>query len=103
MDIAQIADGPPDESIYEAAESFVPERWYSKPQMIKHKEAFAPFSTGPFGCIGKQLAMMEMRTLTARLVLEYDIKLAACQKAEVETIDHFTVHVGELNLVFMKA
>ena len=43
----------PDESIYERALDFCPERWYAKPEMVKHKEAFAPFSTGHYGCIGK--------------------------------------------------
>ena len=71
--------------------------------MIKHREAFAPFSVGPFGCIGKNLAMMEMRTLTARLVLEYDMKLAPGQEAVIATTDHFTVHVGDFNVVFTKA
>lgn len=42
-----------DEDIYTDANAFVPERWYSKPEMIKHPDAFAPFSMGPFGCIGK--------------------------------------------------
>jgi cytochrome P450 len=42
-----------DEDYYENASEFVPERWYSKPEMIKHKNAFAPFSLGPAGCIGK--------------------------------------------------
>jgi cytochrome P450 len=34
------------ESCYENAEQFIPERWYSKPEMIKYKAAFAPFSLG---------------------------------------------------------
>lgn len=42
-----------DEDIYADATSFVPERWYSKPDMIKHADAFAPFSQGPFNCIGR--------------------------------------------------
>ena len=42
-----------DEDNYENALEFVPERWYSKPNMIKHKNAFAPFSLGSEGCIGK--------------------------------------------------
>ncbi|KAK0287192.1 hypothetical protein LTR35_002686 [Friedmanniomyces endolithicus] len=46
-------DRMPDESIYERALEFCPERWYAKPEMVKHKEAFAPFSTGHYGCIGK--------------------------------------------------
>lgn len=42
-----------DEDLYENALDFVPERWFSKPEMIKNKDAFIPFSIGPYGCIGK--------------------------------------------------
>ena len=41
-----IADHMAVESCYENAEEFVPERWFSKPEMIKYKGAFAPFSLG---------------------------------------------------------
>lgn len=34
------------EAVYSKANSFVPERWYQFPDMIKYKDAFAPFSTG---------------------------------------------------------
>lgn len=81
----------------------MPERWYSKPDMIRHKEAFAPFSMGPFGCIGKNLAYMELRTLTARILLEYDFKLAPGEDGTrllTKMKDHFTVDMGSLDLVF---
>ena len=42
-----------DEEFYDNALEFIPERWYSKPEMIKHKNAFAVFSLGSEGCIGK--------------------------------------------------
>lgn len=35
-----------DEAVYAEANSFIPERWYQFPDMIKNKDAFAPFSTG---------------------------------------------------------
>lgn len=38
-----------DPEIYPDPNTFTPERWYSKPEMVKHKDAFAPFSAGPFG------------------------------------------------------
>jgi cytochrome P450 len=34
------------ESCFEQASEFIPERWYSKPEMVKDKSAFAPFSLG---------------------------------------------------------
>ncbi|KAF2769213.1 putative P450 monooxygenase [Teratosphaeria nubilosa] len=95
-----------DESVYERANDFVPERWCSKPTMVKSRDAFAPFSVGPYGCIGKNLALMELRTLTARLVLAYDVKLAPDEDGHrllYETLDHFTLSLGDLDLVFTKA
>jgi len=92
-----------DEASYEDAEKFVPERWYSKPHMVKLKEAFAPFSVGPMGCIGKNLASTELRTLTARLVLEFDVRLAPGQENVIRMKDHITVDVGDIYLVFTKA
>ncbi|TKA38282.1 hypothetical protein B0A54_09222 [Friedmanniomyces endolithicus] len=92
-----------DEASYEDAEKFVPERWYSKPHMVKRKEAFAPFSVGPMGCIGKNLALTELRTLTARLVLEFDVQLAPGQEKVIRMKDHVTVDVGDIFLVFTKA
>lgn len=34
------------ESAFERANEFIPERWYSKPEMVKNKHAFAPFGMG---------------------------------------------------------
>lgn len=61
---------------------------------------------GPFGCIGKNLALIELRTLTARLVLAYDMKLAPGEDGNrllYKTLDHFTVDPGDLDIVFTKA
>ncbi|KAK5121698.1 hypothetical protein LTR85_004870 [Meristemomyces frigidus] len=94
-----------DESIYANANAFVPERWYGKPEMVKHKDAFATFSTGPFGCIGKNLALMELRTLTTRLILDYDVAFAPGEDGHrllFKTLDHFTVNLGNLDLMFTK-
>ena len=92
-----------DEDIYSDADSFVPERWYSKPEMVKNKDAWAPFSSGPMGCIGKSLALMELRTVTARLVNRFDVSLAPGedgQRLMYKTKDHFTTDPGSLDLVF---
>jgi cytochrome P450 len=34
------------EKIYPRAKEFIPERWYSSPNLVPHKEAWAPFSLG---------------------------------------------------------
>ena len=71
--------------------------------MIKYKDAFAPFSMGPFGCIGKSLAYVELRTVTARLINRFDVSLAPGEDGKRiiwETIDHFTVDPGHLDICF---
>lgn len=35
-----------DEEVYESASEFIPERWSTKPEMVRQKEAFAPFTLG---------------------------------------------------------
>ena len=52
------------------------------------------------------VAYMEMRTLTAQLLLAYDVALAPGEdgyKLLYETKDHFTLGLGELSLVFTPA
>ncbi|GAM90407.1 hypothetical protein ANO11243_084500 [Dothideomycetidae sp. 11243] len=92
-----------DEECYENANAFIPERWTTKPEMVKSKEAWAPFSMGPMGCIGKSLAMMELRTVTARLVTRFNVSLAPGEDGHQlfqKTKDHFTLELGDLELVF---
>jgi hypothetical protein len=46
---------------------------------------------------------MQIRTLTARILLEFDVKFAPTEDGKrilTETKDHFTVDVGGLDLVF---
>ena len=91
-----------DPSTYPEPYSFIPDRWYSKPEMVKNKDAWAPFSMGPFGCIGKNLAMMELRTVTTRLVNRFDFRLAPGEDGKrllYATKDHFTVDPGDVDTV----
>ncbi len=52
------------------------------------------------------VAYMEMRTLTAQLLLAYDVALAPGEDGHnllSKTKDHFTLSLGELHLVFSPA
>lgn len=94
-----------DEDHYEKPNDFVPERWYSKPEMIIEKDAFFPFSTGPFGCIGKNLAYMEIRTIVSQLVDQFDISFAPGEDGHrllYKTVDHFTLGMEPLMLQFTR-
>jgi tryprostatin B 6-hydroxylase len=92
-----------DPEIYEDPLRFLPERWSSQESKVKHKDAFAPFSMGPFGCIGKNLALMELRLLTTQLVTKFDLRFAEHEDGSrilTETRDHFTVGAGDLDICF---
>ncbi|KAF2667467.1 cytochrome P450 [Microthyrium microscopicum] len=58
-------------------DSFVPSRWLDEDPRYDHdkKDVLQPFSYGPRNCVGKNLAYMEMRTILARLVWNFDIEL----------------------------
>lgn len=91
------------EKVYSRAQEFYPERWYSEPNMIKNKTSFAPFSIGVYGCIGKPLALLEMRTLITKLIMKYDVAFAPGETGRPlleDTKDHFTLGLADLNLTF---
>lgn len=71
--------------------------------MVKHKGAFVPFLMGPYSCIGKNVALMELRTLTAKILMHYNVSFAPGEdgsRLESESKDHFTMSLAPLDLVF---
>ncbi|KKK24515.1 hypothetical protein ARAM_002351 [Aspergillus rambellii] len=91
------------EEIYPQAETFLPERWYRFPDMVKYKNAFAPFAIGPYSCIGKPLALMNIRTTLARMIYEFDFGFAPSEDGtqfEKNAVEHVTFSMGELKLGF---
>lgn len=84
-------------------DEFIPERWSTQPELILNKTAFFPFSIGKFSCIGKQLALSELRTVIAKMVLEFDVEFAEGEdgsKLINESRDVFTMSNEELKLVW---
>jgi cytochrome P450 len=62
------------------AEDFIPERWLSNDAAdgryaSDKRGASQPFSTGPRGCIGKNLSYFEMRLILANLLWRFDLVL----------------------------
>ncbi|KAI1827403.1 cytochrome P450 monooxygenase-like protein [Xylaria intraflava] len=64
------------ESAWARPQEFLPERWYSQPDLIKDKRAFTPFSTGPRNCPGKNLSYASMRLVAAIIMKEFDVSFA---------------------------
>lgn len=113
-----------DEANYERAEDFVPERWYSRPEMIKNKDAFLTWNIGKFtpimvtgqcvanmtagtnGCIGRALAISEMRNLITHWIQAFkSVRLAPGETGHelvTKSKDHFTMGVTPFHLVFEK-
>ncbi|KAK1585488.1 cytochrome P450 [Colletotrichum navitas] len=91
------------EAVYEKAAEFVPERWYSRPEMIKEPAGYAPFSTGHHGCLGRPLALMEMRLLVAACVSRYNVTFAPGFDGDAfmdNVKDCMSWHMGKLELCF---
>ncbi|KAL3485692.1 cytochrome P450 [Aspergillus germanicus] len=93
------------ELAYERPHDFIPERWYRSPELVKDKAAFAPFSLGSFNCIGRPLALMNLRTTVARVVMEFDVKMAPGENGSRflgNAKDNFVFYLGDLDLVFTR-
>lgn len=76
--------------------TFAPERWFpenkSSIPLELSKKAFHPFSLGSRGCIGKNLAYMEITTVLAQIAYRADWKLASGAESTVDykLAAHFT-------------
>ncbi|KAJ0418348.1 cytochrome P450 [Aspergillus carlsbadensis] len=94
-----------DERVFVQPQEFLPERWTTLPNLVKEPSAFIPFNAGPYSCVGKQLALMELRRVTAEILTRYDVHLAKEQRVNdfLDSFhDTFTLVTGPLELVFEK-
>ncbi|EXJ59969.1 hypothetical protein A1O7_04117 [Cladophialophora yegresii CBS 114405] len=91
-----------DPELYPDPLAFIPERHGSRSAELmpyKNKEVFHPFSTGPMGCIGKNLAYMEVRLVTANIIRDFNVRLAEGETGEKllkGTRDHVSSHPFQL-------
>jgi cytochrome P450 len=86
---------------------FDPTRWM-EPNVVSSemKELFMPFSKGSRACLGKSLAMMELKLITAALLRSYETSLAPTATEDCMTMtDHFLVlpKGGKCELIFSPA
>jgi cytochrome P450 len=68
-----------DERYFSKPDEWIPERWVEsrRPSSFNHNvRAFLPFTTGQYTCLGKNLAYQEVRLFLAKLVRNFDFKLA---------------------------
>ncbi|ORZ04881.1 cytochrome P450 [Lobosporangium transversale] len=72
------------EEYFPQADKYIPERWIPDESPFPPVQDFTyyPFSAGSRNCIGKNLAMMEMRLVLAALVRTYDMELVPNQRED---------------------
>lgn len=64
---------------------------------------FTDIIKGRYGCIGKNLALMELRTVTALLIAKFDVSFAPGENGSnllEKSEDYFTVGLADLMLQF---
>lgn len=91
------------ESSYEKADQFVPERWTTRPDMVKDRTGYAPFLMGRYNCAGKHLAMFEMRFVIASLVKRFEVSFwdgSSERELFAHLKEHLTFSPGKLELRF---
>ncbi|GJJ15315.1 hypothetical protein Clacol_009591 [Clathrus columnatus] len=79
-------------------ERFRPERWLEK-SLSTDPSAWIPFSYGPANCVGRQLALLELRTVICALLKQFTFKFAPDfnpERWEENIRDHFILAKGEL-------
>ncbi|KAI1869841.1 uncharacterized protein JN550_005431 [Neoarthrinium moseri] len=82
---------------------FIPERWYSRPELIIDKRAFAPFSVGARACVGKPLAYTELRLVVANIAHDFDVAFAPYYDSQtmwLDLKDQVTAQPGDVKLIF---
>lgn len=85
--------------------AFLPTRWLpSSPDAPYDRRAFIPFSTGPFSCVGRTFAMMEMKTTIARIIETFDVQFAPGQDGNEflrNSREQVVLEPGELRICFV--
>lgn len=90
---------------FASPDDFIPERWTTKPELILNRSAFFPFLMGPYSCVGKTLAFMELRSVIRRVINEFDVILPEGFVAEEywdDVKDNFTARPPKQKVKFMR-
>ena len=93
-----------DPTAFPNPESFLPERWMApEGPTAEMKLLFMPFSKGTRACLGRNLAMLELKLLTVALLQRYVVAVSTETTAVgMEMVDHFLASpkAGRCDLIF---
>ena len=85
-------------------DAFIPERWLDlgSGKYSTNTSAFVPFSAGPANCVGKNLALLEIRLTVAAILQKFEMRFSReyelCRWEE-DLRDYFVMQIGELPVV----
>lgn len=86
-------------------DEFIPERWTDeRPELLLERKAFIPFGYGVHSCVGKQLALNEMRLIMAKVARDFDVEFGESYdeaKFLSEWMDYAVLKIGALPLKFV--
>lgn len=93
-----------DPRYFEKPDEYIPERWVDWIEGVKDKRAFFPFGYGAHSCVGRQLALNELRAVLAVVCQRWDVILG--EKHDEDTWkkgwkEHGSLQVGELWVRFI--
>ncbi|KAH8804408.1 cytochrome P450 [Xylogone sp. PMI_703] len=95
-----------DATVFDDPETFNPTRWMQEPRDLVQMNLYQmPFSKGTRACLGKNLAMMELKLVVAAVVKQFKIEVADSMKpGDMDMKDHFLTlpACGRCDLVFSK-
>ena len=90
-------------------DTFWPERWLiaeglepATEKLAHNVNAFVPFSFGPYSCVGKTVALQEMRTILCHFIYTLNFRFPARydpQRFEDSLEDQFGIKLGELPVI----
>lgn len=90
---------------FKEPDSFIPERWTTRPDLVIDKRAYHPFLLGPYNCVGKRQAMTVLRITIAYTVWNFDFNFAPGEDGTSihrDMIDQGILKAGPLQCVFNK-
>ncbi|KAM7206084.1 Cytochrome P450 [Naviculisporaceae sp. PSN 640] len=91
------------EDCFERANEFIPERWTTRPEMVRNAQAHVPFSLGRYNCVGQELGLRIMRYAVTKVVKNYDFCYAPGEDGshmERDKLDRLTAFPGRIPLCF---
>ncbi|KAJ5950555.1 Cytochrome P450 [Penicillium vulpinum] len=92
-----------DERNFKHPDEFIPERWYSRRDLVHHPEVFVPFLMGPYNCVGKNAALMQIRWTMYSLFSQFEarpLNKDQLQQYWDQRADGFSMGLGPLWTVF---